>query len=68
MSSKGSAVEIAEAYRRKRLETERMLHSEGKVKARRLAKMLNSSSSTTSRDHNSKLSPLPVSILYQNQV
>ena len=64
--SKGSAVKIAEAYRMKRLEEERLLHSESKQKAR-MAKMLNSaSSSATSRDHSRqqrKLSPSPVSQL-----
>ena len=61
--SKGSAVEIAEAFRQKRLKEERLLHSEGKQRARRPPTRLNSGSapSNVSGSRARKSSPVLVS-------
>lgn len=61
MPSKGSALDIAEAYKmRKREENEHLLRDDERHKAKKLTKMINSSHD---RDMGSgmKLSPLPVS-------
>ena len=57
--SKGSALEIAEAYKKKKIVEDKLLREEEKQKTKKLTKMLNS------QDHKKmssrRLSPLPVS-------
>ena len=70
--TKGSAIEIAEAYRKKKKEEEKLLREEERQKAKKVAKMINaqehggasvSGGSGSSSRKSRKLSPLPVSSL-----
>ena len=57
--SKGSAIDIALAYKKKKLEEEGMLRDEDKIKAKKVAKMINSQDSKSSNSSSSKrMSPL----------
>lgn len=53
-------MEIAEAYKRKKMEEEKLLRDEEKQKAKKMAKMLNSQDSNR-KSASRKLSPIVVS-------
>lgn len=58
--SKGSALEIAEAYKKKKIEASKhSLHDDERHKAKKMTKLINSDYVKSSKR---KLSPLPVSL------
>lgn len=57
--SKGDAIDIALAYKKKKLEEEGMLREEDKIKAKKVAKMINQDSKSSS---SKRMSPLAMSV------
>lgn len=58
--SKGDAIDIALAYKKKKLEEEGMLREEDKIKAKKVAKMINQDSKSSSSSK--RMSPLAMSV------